>query len=198
MEKRHEERVVSYYDEDELLQLGFADLGRDVKLSRRASVYGANRIAVGDHSRIDDFCVLSAGEGGIHIGRYVHIAAMCTLIGKGRISISDLSTLSGRASVYSSSDDYSGAAMTNPTVSAELTNVDHRPVWIGRHVIVGCGSVILPGAVLEDGVALGALSLAKGTLQECKIYAGCPAKEISDRHRRFFELERRIGLDESK
>ncbi len=91
---------MSYYDEDELLQLGFADLGRDVKLSRRASVYGANRIAVGDHSRIDDFCVLSAGEGEIHIGRYVHIAAMCTLIGKGRISISDLSTLSGRASVY--------------------------------------------------------------------------------------------------
>ena len=163
---------MSYYSEDELPRLGFSHLGRDVKLSRRASVYGASRIAVGDHSRIDDFCVLSAGEGGIHIGQYVHIAAMCTLIGKGRISISDLSTLSGRVSVYSSTDDYSGAAMTNPTVPAEMTNVDHRPVWIGRHVIVGCGSVILPGAVLEEGVAVGALSLVKGRLQECKIICG--------------------------
>ena len=198
MENRHEGKFVSYYGEDELPRLGFSFLGRDVKLSRRASVYGANRIAVGDHSRIDDFCVLSAGEGGIHIGRYVHVAAMCTLIGKGRITISDLSTLSGRVNVYSSTDDYSGAAMTNPTVPTEVTNVDHRPVWIGRHVIVGCGSVILPGAVLEDGVALGALSLAKGRLQECKIYAGIPAREIGDRQKRFLELERRVGLDESK
>ena len=77
--------------------------------------------------------------------------------------------------MYSSSDDYSGAYMTNPTVPAELTNVDHSYVLIGRHVIVGAGSVLLPGAMLDNGVAVGSLSLVKGHLLRDTIYAGVPA-----------------------
>ena len=39
------------------------------------------------NSRIDDFCVLSAGEGGIEIGDYVHVAVFCMLIGAGKIKL---------------------------------------------------------------------------------------------------------------
>lgn len=184
---------MSFYDSEDLQALGFRTLGRNVKISRKASFHGISRIAIGDNSRIDDFCVLSAGEGGIEIGRNVHIAVMCSLIGRGAITIGDLSTLSSRVSVYSSSDDYSGAAMTNPTVPEDLTDVDHRPVWIGRHVIIGAGTVILPGTKVEDSVAVGALSLVRGPLEQFGIYAGVPARFVRQRKQTHIELEKRFN-----
>ena len=107
---------MSYYTDAELSGLGLAAVGRSVSLSRKASLYGVSRISIGDNSRIDDFCVLSAGDGGISIGRYVHIAVFSTLIGKGRIELNDYANLSSRVAIYSSNDDYSGELMSNPTV----------------------------------------------------------------------------------
>lgn len=181
---------MSFYSPDQLRGLGFAHVGENVCLSRHASIYGAGRISIGDNSRIDDFCILSAGEDGIEIGRHVHIAAMTTLMGRAKISIGDFSGLSGRVSVYSSSDDYSGEFMSNPTVPAEFTRVDHRPVQIGRHVLVGCGSVLLPGSVLQDGVAVGALSLVMGHLEGNFIYSGVPAKRLKPRRTGMYALEK--------
>lgn len=184
---------MGFYADDELAGLGLAYVGQNVRLSRHASIYGASRISIGDNSRIDDFCVLSAGEGGIEIGRHVHIAVMVTLIGRGSIRIMDFSTLSGRVSVYSSSDDYSGEHMTNPTVPPEYTNVDHRPVRIERHVVVGAGSIILPGSVVCEGVAVGAMSLVNNQLEANSICAGVPAKRLKARRTEMFDLEKRFS-----
>ena len=126
---------------DALEALGFAAVGQNVQISDRASFYGASRIHLGSHIRIDDFCVLSAGVGGIFIGNHVHIAVYSSLIGAGKISISDFGNISSRVAIYSSNDDYSGATMTNPTVPSEYTGVVHADVFLGKHVIVGSGSV---------------------------------------------------------
>lgn len=170
--------------------MGFLSLGDRVQVSDKASVYGASRISLGSYCRIDDFCVLSAGEGGIFIGRNVHIAVMCSLIGKGRIQVSDFCNLSSRVSIYSSNDDYSGAFMTNPTVTEEYTNVDHRHVTLERHVIIGSGTVILPGVTIGEGTAVGALSLVNKSLDAFGIYAGSPLKRIRSRDTRLIELEK--------
>lgn len=50
--------------------------------------------------------------------------------------------------------------MTIPTEPDEFMAVNHAPVSIGRHVVIGRGSVVLQGAVLEDGVAIGAARFA--------------------------------------
>lgn len=174
-------------------QIGFASIGQNVLISDKASFYGAARISIGDNVRIDDFCVLSAGNGGIKIGSYIHIAVGTTLIGAGEIFLGNFCNLSSRVSIYSSNDDYSGEYMTNPTVSPEFTNVKHADVILGKHVIVGCGSVILPGCKLEDGVAVGSLSLVN---QDCKafgIYAGNPVRRIKERSRALLEIETRFA-----
>ncbi|MCX8086715.1 MAG: acyltransferase [Rhodocyclaceae bacterium] len=176
----------------EIETIGFASVGEDVRISEHARFYGASRIRLGNHVRIDDFCVLSAGEGGIEIGDYVHIAVYCSLIGQGKIVMADFSGLSSRVSIYSSNDDYSGAALTNPTVPKEFTNVYHAPVHLGRHVIVGSGSIILPGVTLEEGVAVGALSLVNKDCAAFGIYFGNPAKRIKERRRDLLELEARL------
>ncbi len=172
--------------------MGFASIGRNVLISDRASFYGAARISIGDNVRIDDFCVLSAGAGGIAIGNYIHVAVYSSLIGRGRITLGDFCNISSRVSVYSSSDDYSGATMTNPMVPEEFTGVTHADVAIGRHVIVGSGSVVLPGVTLEDGVAIGALSLVRGDCRAFGIYAGTPARFVRERKRDLLDAERRL------
>lgn len=186
------ESSASYYSQAELRELGLKDFGERVRISRKASVYGAGNISVGNDVRIDDFCVLAAGEGGLRIGTFVHVAVHCSLIGRALIQLGDFSGLSSRVSVYSSSDDYSGIRLTNPTVPPEFTGVEHAEVIIGRHVIVGSGSVILPGAVIEQGAAVGALSLVRGRLREFTVYLGSPARKIGERKRDLLELERRL------
>lgn len=176
----------------EVQSMGFASIGDNVQISDHASIYGATRIHIGNHVRIDDFCVISAGTGGIYIGNYVHIATFTSLIGAEKISLADYSGLSSRVSIYSSSDDYSGSVMTNPTVPALYTGVISAPVCIGRHVIIGSGSVVLPGVTINDGAAIGALSLVYKDCDAFTVYAGNPARRIKERKRDLLRLEQEL------
>jgi len=174
---------------EQLQAIGFQSIGRDVRISDKASIYGAARISIGDNVRIDDFCVISAGEGGVRIGSHIHIAIYSSLVGAASITLGNFCNISSRVSIYSSSDDYSGQYMTSPVVGEPFTRVNNSPVRLDRHVIVGSGSVILPGAHLEQGVAIGALSLVSSYCEEFGIYAGVPARRIKERARDLVELE---------
>jgi dTDP-4-amino-4,6-dideoxy-D-glucose acyltransferase len=183
---------MAFLTEHQIAQLGFASVGRHVQISERAVFYNCANIEIGHHTRIDDFCVISAGEGGIQIGNYVHIAVFCALMGNARIHMADYSGLSSRVSVYSSNDDYSGASMTNPTVPIPLRKVKQAPVTLEKHVIVGSGSIILPGVTLGQGCAVGALSLVNRNCDALTTYAGAPAKRIGVRQPQMLALELQI------
>lgn len=172
-------------------KLTFKHIGKNVKISPLASFHNAEHISIGDNTRIDDFCVLSAGIGGITIGSHVHISAQASIIGKETIAIGDFSSMSVKTAIFSSNDDYSGKYMANPTVPEIYTNVQSKPVIIGRHVIIGSGTVILPGVTIEDGVAIGALSLIKSDCKRFNIYAGTPAKKIKPRSKKLLTHERK-------
>lgn len=183
---------MSFCSRSELDSIGFRAVGEDVLVSRRASFYGAERICLGNHVRIDDFCVLSAGEGGIVLGDYIHVAVYSSMIGQGRITLEDFVNVSSRVAIYSSNDDYSGEAMTNPMVPAKYTNVQAAPVCVGRHAIVGSGSVVLPGVSIGEGAAVGALSLVNRDCLPFGVYVGVPAKRVKERKRDLLDLERRL------
>lgn len=178
--------------------LGFQAVGENVQISDRASFYGVNRITLDNDVRIDDFCVISAGVGGITIGRNVHIAVGASLIGGGKITLCDFVGISSRVSIYSSNDDYSGSYMTGPTLPEEFTNVRHADVFVGKHVIVGSGSVILPGVILEEGVAVGALSLVNKRCDAFGVYVGNPLRRVKERKRDLLELEQRFKASKMK
>jgi acetyltransferase-like isoleucine patch superfamily enzyme len=182
----------SYYAESELAQLGFRQLGANVLISRFARIYSPETISVGNHVRIDDFCVLSGGAG-IVLGNYVHVAAFCALYGAASIVLEDFSGLSARVTVYTASDDYSGKSLTNPTVPARFKPLGERaPVLIKRHAIVGTNSTIMPGVTIGEGAAVGAHSFVTKDCQEWGVYFGSPAKRIGARSRDLLELERQF------
>lgn len=173
---------MAFLTRQQLVAMGFSALGREVSISDRAAIYNPGAIRLGNNVRIDDYAVLSAGERGMDIGSNVHIAVFCSLLGKGKIVLEDFSGLSSRVSIYSSSDDYSGRMLTNPTVPDEYKNVYHADVILRKHVIVGAGSVILPGVELEEGVAIGALALVNRSCKRFGIYSGVPARRVAERN----------------
>lgn len=181
----------SFYTKTELQQMHFKKCGEDVLISKRAVFYSPEKIEISSHVRIDDFCFISGGAG-IQIGDYVHIAAYSALYGKFGIEIGDYVNVSSRVNIYSTSDDYSGEYMTGPMVEECYIHDIGKKVVIEKHVIIGTGSVLLPGAVLHQGVAIGAMSLVKEELEAFKIYAGVPAKYIKERSKKMIELEGKV------
>jgi acetyltransferase-like isoleucine patch superfamily enzyme len=178
-----------YLSARELAALGLRSVGRDVSISRDARIYGAAAVSIGDHVRIDDFTVITAREE-VRIGSNVHIAQFCGLYGGAGIELGDFSGVSTRGTVLSQSDDFSGAALTGPTVPAHLRNVQTARVRIGRHVVVGSGAIVLPGVTIGDGSAVGALSLVTGDVEAWTIVGGVPARKLKARRHDLTDLER--------
>jgi acetyltransferase-like isoleucine patch superfamily enzyme len=166
---------MAYYSEVELANMGFKSLGRNVKISDKASIYDHASISIGDNSRIDDFCLLS---GKIEIGRYVHITPYCNIAGgTPGVFIGDYSTLAYGVHVFSQSSDYSGETMTNSTLPLEYRAEIKRAVHIEQHVIIGAGAYVLPGVTIAEGGSIGAMSLVDKSTEAWYIYFGVPARQ---------------------
>src|SRR5690606_36381515 len=110
----HDALPMAYLSRKALEEIGFRSIGENVKVSDKASIYNPECISIGDHSRIDDFCIIS---GWVSIGKYVHIAPFCLVAGgEVGVEMDDFSGLAYGVQVFSQSDDYTGASLTNPTV----------------------------------------------------------------------------------
>jgi acetyltransferase-like isoleucine patch superfamily enzyme len=57
-----------------------------------------------------------------------------------------------------------------------------KKVKIGNNCIIGAGSIIMPGAVLEDDVTLatGGIAIQNQILEKGKTYGGIPARELKN------------------
>ena len=175
----------SFYTTDEISSLGFKFVGENVLISKKASFYGIENISLGNNVRIDDFCILS---GKITLGSHIHISAYCALYGTYGIEMQDYTGLSPRCTVFSATDDFSGNYLISPMVDKELTNVSGGKVLIEKFSQIGAGTVILPKLTIEEGVAVGAMSLVNKTLTKWTIYAGIPAKKIKERDKGLLKL----------
>lgn len=182
----------SFYTPQELQEIGLKKYGSDVLISRKCSIYSADKVELGDHVRIDDFAILS---GRIKLGSYIHISAYTGLFGgEAGIEIRDFATISSRVMIYAVNDDYSGETMTNPMIPAQYRGVVEKKVVIEKHAIIGSGSLVLPGVRIGEGAALGAISMTKDNLTEWKVYAGIPCQYIKDRKRDLLKLEQGVIL----
>ncbi|WP_242951315.1 acyltransferase [Clostridium kluyveri] len=183
----------SFYTFDELNKLGLAGVGYNVLISRKVSIYGSKKINIGNNVRIDDFCILS---GKITINNYVHIAAYTALYGGNKgIVIHDFAGISSKTTVYSVSDDYSGEVMTNPMIPDKFKNIQSQEVVIEKHVIIGAGCVVLPGVVLKEGAAFGAMTLINRSSESWSINVGIPFKKVGDRSKRLLKLEKEFNKE---
>ncbi len=182
----------SFYTDRELQKIGFRSIGNGVLLSRNVGIYEPDKISIGSHVRIDDYCVLSGGAG-IVLGSYIHIACFCALYGGAGIRMEDFSGLSSRVAVYSITDDFSGRSMTNPMIPDNYKpKLRRRSVLIGRHAVIGTASTILPGVEICEGAAIGAHSMVIKKCLPWTMYAGVPATRTKERSQNALELEKQF------
>jgi galactoside O-acetyltransferase len=179
----------SFLNTEELQNFGFKSFGSNVLISRKASIYSPQLISIGNNVRVDDFCVLS---GNITLGSYIHISAYTALYGRYGITVADFATISGRVSIYSQNDDYSGNFLTNPMVPVQYSNITGGEVFINKHAIIAAGCIILPNLTIGEGACLGAMSLLKTNAEAWMVYAGVPAKLKGPRNTRILELEKQM------
>ena len=182
-----------YYDEHDLKEAGFKSIGRNVKIAKNCTIIGIENIEIDDNVRIDGYCTIVAlGPGWLHLGKFIHIGGYCLLSAGNGIYMDDFSGLSQGVKVYSKTDDYTGHHLTNPTVPEEYTGITGGTVTLGRHVIIGAGSVILPKVSIGEGSSVGALSLVTKSLDSWGVFLGSPAKKLKNRSKKLLELEAQL------
>jgi acetyltransferase-like isoleucine patch superfamily enzyme len=184
-----------YYETEALLKFGFKSVGENVKIAKNTTIIGLSNISLGNNIRIDGNVVIAANSGSLTLGNYIHIGGGCYLGCAGGITMCDFSGLSQGTSIYSGTDDYSGASLTNPTVPLKYLKIKLASVKLGKHVIVGAGTVILPGVTIGDGSSVGALSLVTKSLDDWGIYFGTPAKKLKARRKDILRLEEELVFE---
>jgi len=167
--------------------------GKNVIIGKTVRIRYPELVEIGDNVIIDDFTYISTQ---LKLHSYVHISAGCRLIGgkDAKVEMKEFSTLAPNVVLSAGSDDYL-AGLATPLVPPEFKgNFSVGEISIGKHCIIGSGSVILPNISCEDGACVGALTLVNKSLDAWYLYAGIPAKKLKirdkdnilDNERRFF------------
>lgn len=158
-------------------------------ISSEAKIYRPELISFGDHCRVDDFVTLTPGPAGaIEVGSYVHISAYSMIDAPETVTIGDFSGFAARVTIYGCTDNYFGECLTGPCVPEKYRRVRSSPIVIGNYVIVGASSVILPGAYIAEGCAIGAMALVRARLEPWGVYSGIPVRRVLERSRKLVDL----------
>jgi len=187
-----------YLTEDDLKDFGFKSIGKNVRISSDARIYGQENISLGNSVRIDDFVTLSAVNGYITLGNFVHITKNSNLSGYFGIEMKDFSSMAGNTVIYSASDDYSGDKLTGQTIPQKYTKHLGGPVIIGKHVIIGSACTIMGPCNIGDGCSIGAMSLLLGELLPWGVYVGVPCRRIKERKKNLLKLEKEFLKEQSQ
>jgi galactoside O-acetyltransferase len=170
-----------FYEEDQLREMGFAEIGNGVLIDKNVVLVGTHKISIGSNVRIDAFAVIVTNNEEIAIGSGVHIAAGSKLFGTAGITLGSYCGISAGVSIFSQSDDYSSGALANPLVPMALRKVKSSRVEVKPYAIVGANSVILPGVTIGKGASVGALSLVNKHVPDFTIVTGNPLKRVGVR-----------------
>lgn len=164
--------------------MGFAQLGKNVQLSRTVEIQDPSMISLADNVRIDAFVVVTTGKSGfLRVGNNTHIADSVRLAAAGGLKIGDYVGLATKVNVLTASDDYSGKGMVGPLAPENATRGTFSLTTIEDFAVVGTASTIFPGCSLGQGVAVGAMSLVNRRLPPWGVYSGVPVKFLKRRER---------------
>ena len=109
---------------------------------------------------------------GIVVGDNTVINEYCYLDGRGGLSIGSNTTLAVYTKVLSAYHN---------TESDEF-EMRRKPVFIGDNAVLFSGTMVLPGAEIQDGVVFSASSVVKrGLYKKNTIWAGNPATYVKNR-----------------
>lgn len=157
-------------------------IGRGSVIDPTVRIFGAGPVRIGERVRIDAYCVITVGSAGVTVEDNVHVAAFCFLSASGAaLHLESFCGVSSHVAIFTSTEDYSGGWMSNPTVPAQFKNVRSGPVRFQRHALVGSHAVIMPGVTLGLGCSVGAASFVNKSIPDGAVVAGTPLRIVGHR-----------------
>lgn len=78
--------------------------------------------------------------------------------------------------------------MANSLIPKKYKKEIFSAVSVEQHAIVGAGSIIMPGVILREGTAVGAMALVTRSTEAWGIYTGIPARRQRDRSKELLSL----------
>ena len=160
--------------------MGFHRIGSNVTVHQMARIVAPENITLGSDIVIDDFVFIGAHQRLI-LGNHVHVAAHASITGGGKVLVSDFCGISSGARLISGTDDFTGGALTGPTIPAEFRRAHRGRIVLEPHVVVGSNAVVLPDVTIGEGSTVGAGSVVTQNLDPWGVYAGSPARRINHR-----------------
>jgi acetyltransferase-like isoleucine patch superfamily enzyme len=177
-------------------------VGKGVAFGRHITLRHPHKIAIGDHTFLDDYAVLDAkGEenrgisigknvivgrntvlsckgGSIHLEDFVNISSNCSLLSETKISIGKHTFLAGHCYLVAGGNhsfEWTDIPiMFQPSLVKGGIRIE-EDCWLGASVIV------LDGITLGRGCVLGAGSVVTKSLPEYSVAFGNPARKVRDR-----------------
>ncbi len=185
----------SFLSENTIKKLPFASLGTNVSIARNATIVGFENISIGNNVRIDSNVVIIASAGYLKIGDFVHIGAHAYLACSGGVELCNFSAISCGVNIFTASDDFTGANLTNPMIPIELRKLKKGEIKLNEHVVIGSQTVILPEVEIGSSSSVGALSLINKSLEPGGIYFGIPVRKIGERSKNHLLLAEKLKND---
>ena len=161
--------IKSYFISQSLLKKKFKKIGKNCKISNKASFIGEKNIIIGDNVRVDDFAVIVAYDGNITIGSDTHIGSLSYILGSGGVKIGQYCNIPQGVKIYSKSNNY----------KTKKKKTDKAKVVISDNCIIGSNVVILPGSKLNENVRIGALTLVNKEIKSNRLYFGKKTKNLN-------------------
>jgi acetyltransferase-like isoleucine patch superfamily enzyme len=114
------------------------------------------KISIGHTCAVSSFNHISTGSSDVIIGNYVRISPNVTILGGSR-------------------------KFKERDVLIYYQASSHEGVKIGNDVLIGAGTVVLPGCNIGEGAVIGANSLVNKDIPPYAIAAGVPVKILGER-----------------
>ena len=151
-------------------------------------------IESGKDCRIDAFTSITCKR--LVLGDNVHIGPHCSISGPGEVFIGNYSTLSHGVRIFTASDDYDGDYLAGAALPPEYTSPTVGSVFIGKSVVIGANTIIMPGVKVCLYAAVGALSLVKHRIPPQELWAGIPAKFLRKRQQGVVNFTKQLEENE--
>ncbi|MGV1019145.1 acyltransferase [Empedobacter falsenii] len=131
-------------------------IGKNVTIYPNVSFSGSGNITLGDNVQIGEGTLIYAHKN-VTIGNNVAIAGQCYII------------------------DCNHGTKKDQLMQDQALEFDERGVIIGNDVWIASGCKVVKGALINDGVVIGAMSLVNSEITKYSIAVGIPAKVIKSR-----------------